>query len=133
MSYEVSIILNYFVVFMEVVAFVVFSSTFFQQAINIRKVISSVVILTSLSFICLAVSESNVFFKLILLTGVDSLWLIIIYHASVIRCVGISILFVSFINVADNFIFMGITMLLFFDMQELYHDPYGYYLVCYIA
>lgn len=133
MSYEVSILLNYFVVFMEVVAFVVFSSTFFQQAINIRKVISSVVILTSLSFICLAVSESNVFFKLILLTGVDSLWLIIIYHASVIRCVGISILFVSFINVADNFIFMGITMLASIDMQELYHDPYGYYLVCYIA
>lgn len=133
MSYEVSILLNYFVVFMEVVAFVVFSSTFFQQAINIRKVISSVVILTSLSFICLAVSESNVFFKLILLTGVDSLWLIIIYHASVIRCVGISILFISFINVADNFIFMGITMLASIDMQELYHDPYGYYLVCYIA
>lgn len=133
MSYEVSILLNCFVVFMEVVAFIVFSGAFFQQKINVRKIILSVVILTSLNVVCLAVSESNVFFKLILLTCIDSLWLIIIYHTSIIRCVGISILFASFINIVDNFFFIAITAMIHINMQELYKDPYGYYLVCYVA
>lgn len=133
MSYEVSILLNCFVVFMEVVAFIVFSGAFFQQKINVRKIILSVVILTSLNVVCLAVSESNVFFKLILLTCIDSLWLIIIYHTFIIRCVGISILFASFINIVDNFFFIAITAMIHINMQELYKDPYGYYLVCYIA
>lgn len=133
MSYEVSILLNCFVVFMEVVAFIVFSGAFFQQKINVRKIILSIVILTSLNVVCLAVSESNVFFKLILLTCIDSLWLIIIYHTSIIRCVGISILFASFINIVDNFFFIAITAMIHINMQELYKDPYGYYLVCYVA
>ena len=133
MSYEVSILLNCFVVFMEVVAFIVFSGAFFQQKINVRKIILSVVILTSLNVVCLAVSESNVFFKLILLTCIDSIWLIIIYHTSIIRCVGISILFASFINIVDNFFFIAITAMIHINMQELYKDPYGYYLVCYVA
>lgn len=133
MSYEVSILLNCFVVFMEVVAFIVFSGAFFQQKINVRKIILSVVILTSLNVVCLAVSESNVFFKLILLTCIDSLWLIIIYHTSIIRCVGISILFASFINIVDNFFFIVITAMIHINMQELYKNPYGYYLVCYVA
>ena len=133
MSYEVSILLNCFVVFMEVVAFIVFSGAFFQQKINVRKIILSVVILTSLNVVCLAVSESNVFFKLILLTCIDSLWLIIIYHTSIIRCVGISILFASFINIVDNFFFVVITAMIHINMQELYKNPYGYYLVCYVA
>ena len=133
MSYEVSILLNCFVVFMEVVAFIVFSGAFFQQKINVRKIILSVVILTSLNVVCLAVSESNVFFKWILLTCIDSLWLIIIYHTSIIRCVGISILFASFINIVDNFFFIVITAMIHINMQELYKNPYGYYLVCYVA
>ena len=133
MSYEVSILLNCFVVFMEVVAFIVFSGAFFQQKINVRKIILSVVILTSLNVVCLAVSESNVFFKLILLTCIDSLWLIIIYHTSIIRCVGISILFASFINIVDNFFFIVITAMIHINMQELHKNPYGYYLVCYVA
>src|SRR5699024_4414164 len=97
------------------------------------KIILSIVILTSLNVVCLAVSESNVFFKLILLTCIDSLWLIIIYHTSIIRCVGISILFASFINIVDNFFFIAITAMIHINMQELYKDPYGYYLVCYVA
>ena len=78
MSYEISILLNYFVVFIEAVGFIVFSGAFFEQKINICKFILSVVILTGLNFICLTVSESNVFFKLILLTCTDSLYLIVI-------------------------------------------------------
>ena len=133
MSYEISILLNYFVVFIEAVGFIAFSGAFFEQKINICKFILSVVILTGLNFICLTVSESNVFFKLILLTCTDSLYLIVIRRIPPIKSIGISILFASFINVADNFFFMGITMLVNTDMQELYREPYEYYLVCYIA
>ena len=133
MSYEVSILLNYFVVLIEAVAFIVFSSTFFQHKINMCKLILSTVALTSLSIICLTISESNVVFKLALLTCINSLYLVVIYRASLIKCIGISLLFVSFINVADNFFFVVITTMIHIEIQELYQDPYGYYLVCYIA
>lgn len=133
MSYEISILLNYFVVLIEAVAFIVFSSTFFQHKINMCKLILSTVALTSLSMICLTISESNVVFKLALLTCINSLYLVVIYRASLIKCIGISLLFVSFINVADNFFFVVITTMIHIEIQELYQDPYGYYLVCYIA
>src|SRR5699024_7740132 len=133
MSYEISILLNYFVVLIEAVAFIVFSSTFFQHKINMCKLILSTVALTSLSIICLTISESNVVFKLALLTCINSLYLVVIYRASLIKCIGISLLFVSFINVADNFFFVVITTMIHIEIQELYQDPYGYYLVCYIA
>ena len=133
MSYGVSVLLNYFVVLIEAVAFLVFSSTFFQHKINMCKLILSTVALTSLSMICLTISESNVVFKLALLTCINSLYLVVIYRASLIKCIGISILFVSFINVADNYFFIIITTMIHIDIQELYQDPYGYYLVCYIA
>ena len=133
MSYEVSILLNYFVVFIEVVALIVFSGAFFQQKIHVRKFVLSTVALTNLSMICMVVSESNVFFKLILLTCINSLWLIVMYRAPIFKCIGISVLFISFINIFDNFLFIAITAMLHINMRELYQDPYGYYLVCYIA
>ena len=133
MSYEVSLLLNYFVVFIEAMGFIVFSSAFFEQKINICKFILSVVILTGLNFICLTVSESNVFFKLILLTCTDSLYLIVIRRIPPIKSIGISILFASFINIADNFFIVVITTIIHINIQELYQDPYGYYLVCYIT
>lgn len=85
MSYEISILLNYFVVLIEAVAFIVFSSTFFQHKINMCKLILSTVALTSLSIICLTISESNVVFKLALLTCINSLYLVVIYRASLIN------------------------------------------------
>lgn len=133
MSYELSLLLNYFVVFIEVLAFMVFSGAFFQKKITSSKFILSTVVLTGLNFICLAISESNVLFKLVLLTCVDSLWLVVIYRVPSIKCIAISVLFSSFINIADNFFFMAITILKNITMQELYRDPYGYYLICYIA
>ena len=60
MSYGVSVLLNYFVVLIEAVAFLVFSSTFFQHKINMCKLILSTVALTSLSMICLTISDFRV-------------------------------------------------------------------------
>ena len=85
MSYELSLLLNYFVVFIEVLAFMVFSGAFFQKKITSSKFILSTVVLTGLNFICLAISESNVLFKLVLLTCVDSLWLVVIYRVPSIK------------------------------------------------
>lgn len=133
MSYEISILLNYFVVFMEAVAFIVFSGAFFQQNINRWRYLLSAILLTSLSFLCLAISEPNVIFKLVLLACVESLWLYVMYHVSVAKCIGVSALFLSFINATDNFFFVGITMVANTDIQQLYHDPYVYYLICYIV
>ena len=133
MSDDLFILLNYFVVFMEAVAFIVFSGAFFQQNINRWRYLLSAILLTSLSFLCLAISEPNVIFKLVLLACVESLWLYVMYHVSVAKCIGVSALFLSFINATDNFFFVAITEMLHTNMQELYQDPYGYYLVCYIA
>lgn len=133
MGYEVSILLNYFLIFIENIAYMTFSSSFFQQKISGYKYIISLTGLTVLSIFCLTISESNVVFKLILLICIDSLWVVIMYHTFTIKCIGISVLFVSFVNVIDNSFFIGSTMLSNINMQELYQDPYGYYLICYIA
>ena len=89
--------------------------------------------MTGLNSICLAISESNVLFKLALLACVYSLWFVVIYRVPSIKYIAISVLFLSFINIADNFLFAGITILKHVDMQELYRDPYRYYLFCYIV
>jgi two-component system sensor histidine kinase AgrC len=133
MSYESSVLLNIFVVLIEVFAFIVFSSAFFQKKITSSKFILSALVLTGLNSICLAISESNVLFKLALLACVYSLWFVVIYRVPSIKYIAISVLFLSFINIADNFLFAGITILKHVDMQELYRDPYRYYLFCYIV
>ena len=133
MSYTVSILLNCFLVFMEAVAFIVFSGAFFRQQIRLWKLALSAAALTGLDMVCLAVSEPHVPFKLALLTAASSLYLLIMYRGPAVKCAGISVLFISFVNIIDNFFFIVITALLHSSMQELYQDPYGYYLLCCIA
>lgn len=133
MSYELSLLLNYFVVFIEVLAFMVFSGAFFQKKIPSSKFILSAIVLTGLNFICLAISESNVLFKLVLLTCVDSLWLVVIYRVPSIKCIGIHLLFTSLISAADSIIIIESALAANIDIQKLSQDPYGYYLLCFFA
>ncbi len=133
MNYGVSLLLNYFLIFIEAIAFIVFFTAFFQQKVPKGRLALLSVLLTSLSFLCLALTESNTALKLLLLSCADSLLLYMIYRTSPIKCIGVSILFLSFVNAIDNFLFVTITTTAHIDMRELSQDPYGYYLVGYIS
>lgn len=133
MNYELSLLINYFLVFIESICLMTFADSFFQRKINRYKTVLALIVLTSLNFICIDISDSNTVLKLIMTTCVGTFWLTIVYRASVIKCIGVNLLFVSFISAADSLIAIGSTMIANIDIQILYQDPFGYYLMCYIA
>lgn len=133
MNYALSILLNYLLLFIECISLITFSESFFQRKLSGYKAVFALIVLVSLTFICLAISDHITVLKLPMIICVGSLWLTIVYRVSIIKCIGIDLLFTSLISAADSIITIESALVANIDIQKLYQDPYGYYLLCFFA
>ncbi len=133
MNYALSILLNYLLLFIECISLITFTESFFQRKLSGYKAVVALIVLVSLTFICLDISDYITVLKLPMIICVGSLWLTIVYRVSVIKCIGIYLLFTSLISATDSIITIESALVANIDIQKLYQDPYGYYLLCFFA
>lgn len=122
--------LNFFLVLVENLSLIFLCKCFFDPKLNGLKFFLAVSILAPLNFFGLAISDWNVFFKLLILICIDTTWICKVFSASFIKSLVTSILFLSFVGITDSLFTIGTS---FFNAHEFLQDPYGYYLFCYYA
>lgn len=125
-----ALILNYFLVFVESLSLIFLCKCFFDQKYTGLKFFLAVLILAPLHFLGLALSDWNIFLKLLIIWCIDTIWVYKSFLTSLIKSAITTILFISFINIADN---LFITGAVFFCTQSSLRDPYKYYFLCYHA
>lgn len=133
MNEAVFVLLNYFLVFVESISLVFFCEGFFAKRVTTRKFVLSVLKLTIFNFIGLAISDWNTLVKVVLLAGIDAIWIHKVFSVSIIKSVVTPTMFVSIISIADNIFMMGTSFVSKVNIQSLLQDPYVYYLFCYFA
>lgn len=126
-------VLNCFLIFIEAFALYQLGSCFFQRKCNMNIIL--------ISFLLMWVGQNLIVFfcsvytvlKYALLTLVDSLWIWILYKPHILKCLTLSILFLSMILVCDSFCIMGFSIIFLHDVNSYTQNIYTYYLFSYVV
>lgn len=126
-------LLNIFLIFTENISLVFLCEIFFTKKFQGVPFVLSVLFLVLLNSIGLAFSDWNTFLKISVLACIDTVWIYKTFSASLVKSAVASILFLSFITVADNLFILGLSFLSGVHLHPQFQDPYAYYLFGYFA
>lgn len=126
-------LLNIFLIFTENISLVFLCESFFVKKFRGVPFILSVLFLVLLNCLGLTFFDRNSFLKVFMLACIDTLWIYKSFSATLVKSAVASILFLSFITVADNLFILGASFMSGVHLHPQFHDPYGYYLFGYFA
>lgn len=125
--------LNGFLALIEISAFYLLSSCFFQSKRQGFQLCVCWTVLLFLNIFILILTQGWLAIKVLLLTAVDTAWVKYVFQEKIIKCAVVSVLFLAFMLAGDSVFLAGLGLFLHRDISTSLQNPYGYYLFCYIV
>lgn len=123
--------LNILLILIEVFVLYQLGYCFFRRKCNTHIMVLSYFLLWIMHVVIVLLCSGHTVLKCMLLVIVDSLWIRFIFSPHPLKCLTLSIIYLSIILVCDSFFMMGFSILFSQDQNGYTQSIYAYYLFVY--
>ena len=125
--------LNVLLVAIEELAMFLLGNCFFQRKVYGIRFCASSLALFGASIIVYLLTSGMLGLKFIIIVQINAIWMYIVFQASFVKNLVVSMFIVSFMTLGDSVFTVLISLITSSDKQVYIQNPYGYYVLCFVT
>lgn len=131
MNVTLLLLMNFLLIAMENASLYLIGCCFFQCRYSGWKRLLSFLALFAFNVAVYRIAQGRTGLKFGLLIVLTASWLALVFRPHIVKCLAVSMLFLSFLVVGDSIFLTGFRWITGQDAQVILQNPYAYYAFCY--